>query len=106
MQIIKVLNLLDSDINSNYKFVSFNESKNEQSLESFLDDKKDTTVNELNKYAIINPYNKSKTQNTSDDLSKKKSLSKSGTDDKEAKKLEEKMQLANEVKLKKKNWDK
>ena len=102
MQIIKVLNLLDSDINSNYKFVSFNESKNEQSLESFLDDKKDTTVNELNKYAIINPYNKTKTQNTSDDLSKKKSLSKSGTDDKESKKLEEKMQLANEVKLKKK----
>ena len=70
MQILKILNLHDSDINANYKFISSEEINKEQSLESFLDDKNENQ-NELNKYIVTNPYNKTKT-NFSGDLSNNK----------------------------------
>ena len=98
MQILKILNLHDSDLNANYKFISSEEINKEQSLESFLDDKNDNQ-NELNKYIVTNPYNKSKT-NFSGDLSNNKALN--NKDLKTEKDLEEKMQLSNEVKLTKK----
>ena len=98
MQILKILNLHDSDINANYKFISSEENNKEQSLESFLDDKNENQ-NELNKYIVTNPYNKSKT-NFSGDLSNNKALN--NKDLKTEKDLEEKMQLSNEVKLTKK----
>ena len=60
MQILKILNLHDSDLNANYKFISSEENNKEQSLESFLDDKNENQ-NELNKYIVTNPYNKTKT---------------------------------------------
>ena len=98
MQILKILNLHDSDINANYKFISSEENNKEQSLESFLDDKNENQ-NELNKYIVTNPYNKTKT-NFSGDLSNNKALN--NKDSKNEKDLEEKMQLSNEVKLTKK----
>ena len=98
MQILKILNLHDSDINANYKFISSEEINKEQSLESFLDDKNENQ-NELNKYIVTNPYNKTKT-NFSGDLSNNKALN--NKDLKTEKDLEEKMQLSNEVKLTKK----
>ena len=106
-QILKILNLLNSDINSNYKFVPFEGNKKEQSLESFLDDKKDST-NELNEYIVVNPYNKSKTINLNDSTSNKShiaisnSLSNNSKEIKEEKSLDEKMEFSNEVKLTKK----
>ena len=98
MQILKILNLHDSDLNANYKFISSEEINKEQSLESFLDDKNDNQ-NELNKYIVTNPYNKTKT-NFSGDLTNNKVLN--NKDSKTEKDLEEKMQLSNEVKLTKK----
>ena len=98
MQILKILNLHDSDLNANYKFISSEEINKEQSLESFLDDKNENQ-NELNKYIVTNPYNKTKT-NISGDLSNNKALN--NKDSKTEKDLEEKMQLSNEVKLTKK----
>ena len=106
-QIFKILNLLNSDINSNYKFMPFEGNKKEQSLESFLDDKKDST-NELNEYIVVNPYNKSKTINLNDSTSNKShiaisnSLSNNSKEIKEEKSLDEKMEFSNEVKLTKK----
>ena len=106
-QIFKILNLLNSDINSNYKFMPFEGNKKEQSLESFLDDKKDST-NELNEYVVVNPYNKSKTINLNDSTSNKShiaisnSLSNNSKEIKEEKSLDEKMEFSNEVKLTKK----
>ena len=98
MQILKILNLHDSDLNANYKYISSEENNKEQSLESFLDDKNENQ-NELNKYIVTNPYNKSKT-NFSGDLTNNKALN--NKDSKTEKDLEEKMQLSNEVKLTKK----
>ena len=98
MQILKILNLHDSDLNANYKYISSEENNKEQSLESFLDDKNENQ-NELNKYIVTNPYNKTKT-NFSGDLSNNKALN--NKDSKNEKDLEEKMQLSNEVKLTKK----
>ena len=98
MQILKILNLHDSDLNANYKFISSEEINKEQSLESFLDDKNENQ-NELNKYIVTNPYNKTKT-NFSGDLTNNKTLN--YKDLKTEKDLEEKMQLSNEVKLTKK----
>ena len=87
MQILKILNLHDSDLNANYKFISSEESNKEQSLESFLDDKNENQ-NELNKYIVTNPYNKSKT-NFSGDLTNNKALN--NKDLKTEKDLEEKL---------------
>ena len=98
MQILKILNLHDSDLNANYKYISSEENNKEQSLESFLDDKNENQ-NELNKYIVTNPYNKTKT-NFSGDLTNNKALN--NKDSKTEKDLEEKMQLSNEVKLTKK----
>ena len=98
MQILKILNLHDSDLNANYKYISSEENNKEQSLESFLDDKNENQ-NELNKYIVTNPYNKTKT-NFSGDLTNNKALN--NKDLKTEKDLEEKMQLSNEVKLTKK----
>ena len=108
-QFLKILNLLNSDINSNYKFVPFEGSNNkkEQSLESFLEDKNDS-INELSEYAVINPYNKSTSIKLNDSISNNnqkilsESISESNKDFNEKQNLEEKMQFSNEVKLTKK----
>ena len=106
-QMMKILNLLNSDINSNYKFMPFEGNKKEQSLESFLEDKKDST-SELNEYMVINPYNKTKTNNLNDSISNKNHISISNSlnsnikEINKEKSLDEKMQFSNEVKLTKK----
>ena len=84
----------------------FEGNKKEQSLESFLDDKKDST-NELNEYIVVNPYNKSKTINLNDSTSNKSHIAISNSlsnskEIKEEKSLDEKMEFSNEVKLTKK----
>ena len=96
-QILKILNILNSDVNSNYKFIPFNST--EKSLQNYLEDKKDPS-NLLNDYVVINPYNKSKTYNeiynnkfdniNNDEKNKDKSNNLT---------LNEKMDLANELKL-------
>ena len=100
-QMLKILNLLNSDINSNYKFVPFDGNKKESSLESFLDDKKEST--DLNDYIVVNPYLKSKSlnvnANTSDSLDKNK---KEKNEKNQEKNFNEKIQFSNEVKLTKK----
>ena len=106
-QFIKILNLLNSDINSNYKFIPFDNSINnthEPSLESYLDEKKSKVSSELNEYMVINPYNKSKTCVSNEiKLSNSLNLNKTNSKEiKEGKEVDEKMKFANEVKLTKK----
>ena len=106
-QFIKILNLLNSDINSNYKFIPFDNSINnthEPSLESYLDEKKSKVSSELNEYMVVNPYNKSKTC-VSNEIKLSNSLNLNKTNSKEIKEgneVDEKMKFANEVKLTKK----
>ena len=99
-QILKILNLLNSDINSNYKFMPF-ENK-EQTLENYLEGKKDSS-SELDDYVVINPYNKSKTYNSNNTLNN--SLNKKESSTKEEQKIDERMEFANEVKLNKKKLE-
>ena len=107
-QLIKIINILNSDINSNYKFIPFESS--EKSLENFLEDKNDSS-SLLSDYVVVNPYNKSQSfidSNTNKSLNSsinienndddKKLLSKSVT-------LNEKMENANEIKLKKRKMN-
>ena len=106
-QFIKILNLLNSDINNNYKFIPFDNSINnthEPSLESYLDEKKSKVSSELNEYMVINPYNKSKTCVSNEiKLSNSLNLNKTNSKEiKEGKEVDEKMKFANEVKLTKK----
>ena len=106
-QFIKILNLLNSDINSNYKFIPFDNNINsihEQSLESYLDEKKSKVSSELNEYVVVNPYNKSKTH-VSNEIKLNNSLNMNKINSKEIKEgneVDEKMKFANEVKLTKK----
>ena len=107
-QFLKIINLTNSDINSNYKFNPFNNSSNnrEQSLESFLDDKKESS--DLDEFVVINPYNKSKTLNsTSGSINKNITINKNDNINKlkEEDKIDQKMQFSNEVKLKKKKLE-
>ena len=96
-QILKIINLLNSDINSNYQFKPF-DSK-EINLENYLEGKKDEKDSELNNYVVINPYNKSKTHNSHNSLNIKE------TSEKNTQIINEKMELANEIKLNKKKLD-
>ena len=105
-QILKILNLTNSDINSNYQFKPFDSNNigEDQSLENYLYEKNNNIANELNEFKIINPYNKSKTLSIdNDNLKNSLNLMKSYSNEKiEEKKLDEKMQFANEVKLNRK----
>ena len=107
-QFLKILNLHNSDINSNYKFIPFDNNNinitHEQSLESYLDEKNNKVSSELNEYVVVNPYNKSKTY-VSNEIKLNNSLNINKINSKEIKEgneVDEKMKFANEVKLKKK----
>ena len=108
-QILKILNLTNSDINSNYKFVPFDGNNEEKSLENFLEYKTDTSK-ELNDYVVVNPYTKSKTlsiNNTNTFLNNNlsNSLNKDSKEIKHEANVDEKMQFSNEVKLKRKKME-
>ena len=96
-QFLKILNVIDLDLNNNYKFEPFD--GNDNTLESFLDTKKSAPL--PGDYVVVNPYNKAKLSgsivnniNNSDSEINEK-MRKSLT-------LAEKMQFANEVKVSKK----
>ena len=107
-QLLKIINILNEDINSNYKFTAY--ESHEQSLESFLEDKKDTTSSTLSDYVIVNPYNKTKSilemscnnnlNNNNNDMKENdgQKMNKSLT-------LNERMEFANEIKLKKRKMN-
>jgi hypothetical protein len=106
-QILKILNLQNSDINSNYQFKPFdsgNANEEDKILENYLYDKNNNISAELNEYKVINPYNKSKTLSFDNgNLKNSLNLINSNSKDKiEVQKLDDKMQFANEVKLTKK----
>ena len=105
-QILKILNLTNSDINSNYQFKPFesNNISEDKSLEHYLYEKDNNIANELNEFKIVNPYNKSKTLSIdNDNLKNSLNLMKDYSKEKiEEKKLDEKMEFANEVKLNRK----
>ena len=93
-QLIKILNIINTDSNKDYKFMPFESNESpEKSLISFLDDKDDSS-SALKDFTIINPYNKSKTQNDTDinNNEDKKETKNSLT-------LNEKMEFSNEIKL-------
>jgi hypothetical protein len=101
-QFLKILNILNSDVNSNYQFVPF--SSTEKSLQNFLEDKNDNDNkdNILSDFVVINPYNKSNTINSSTIISENSSIfSKNNEEVKKSLTLSEKMEFANEIKLKK-----
>ena len=100
-QILKILNILNTNINSNYKFMPIESFESpEKSLEDFLDDKYESS-SPLSEYVVVNPYNKSKTQsepnidtNDNNNIKNDKELKNSLT-------FNEKMEFANEIKLSK-----
>ena len=99
-QFLKILNILNSDVNSNYQFVPF--SSTEKSLQNFLEDKNDNKDNILSDFVVINPYNKSNTINSSIIMSENSVIfSKNNEEVKKSLTLSEKMEFANEIKLKK-----
>ena len=96
-QLLKILNILNSDVNSNYKFTPYDSA--EKTLENFLEDKNDTS-SVLSEYVIINPYNKSyndiSTNNINESINSEKN---SDSKLKESLTINEKLELANEIKL-------
>ena len=104
-QLIKILNVLNTNANKNYKFESF--ESGEKSLEKFLDDNnnisnasiKSSSV--LSDYIVLNPYNKSKTVNNEISSNNIKDIN--GNENKKEIKpsltVDEKMLFANEIKL-------
>ena len=96
-QLLKILNILNSDVNSNYKFTPYDSA--EKTLENFLEDKNDTS-SVLSEYVIINPYNKSyndiSTNNINESINSEKN---SDSKLKESLNINEKLELANEIKL-------
>ena len=99
-QLLKIINILNSDVNSNYKFTPFDSA--EKTLENFLDDKNDTP-SDLSDYVIINPYNKNQSYN---DINNNINITASINNDinsdmklKESLTINEKLELANEIKL-------
>lgn len=89
-QLFKIINILNSNINNNYRFTEFESA--DKILSNFLEDKNDLSTN-ANDYVIINPYNKAKTiSNITNDNNKDIKLKESLT-------LDEKMEFANEIKL-------
>ena len=106
-QFLKILNLQNSDINSNYQFKNFdsgNINEEDQTLENYLYNKNNNISEELNEYKVINPYNRTKTLSFDKDNIKNSLnlMNKNSKEKIEAKKLDEKMQFSNEVKLTKK----
>jgi len=106
-QFLKILNLQNSDINSNYQFKNFdsgNINEEDQTLENYLYEKNNNISEELNEYKVINPYNRTKTLSFDKDNIKNSLnlMNKNSKEKIEAKKLDEKMQFSNEVKLTKK----
>ena len=109
-QFLKILNLQNSDINSNYQFKNFdsgNINEEDQTLENYLYNKNNNISEELNEYKVINPYNRTKTLSFDKDNIKNSLnlMNKNSKEKIEAKKLDEKMQFSNEVKLTKKTID-
>ena len=96
-QLLKILNILNSDVNSNYKFTPYDSA--EKTLENFLEDKNDTS-SVLSEYVVINPYNKSyndiSTNNINESINNEKN---SDSKLKESLTINEKLELANEIKL-------
>ena len=96
-QLLKILNILNSDVNSNYKFTPYDSA--EKTLENFLEDKNDTS-SVLSEYVVINPYNKSyndiSTNNINESINSEKN---SDSKLKESLTINEKLELANEIKL-------
>ena len=96
-QLLKILNILNSDVNSNYKFTPYDSA--EKTLENFLEDKNDSS-SVLSEYVVINPYNKSyndiSTNNINESINSEKN---SDSKLKESLTINEKLELANEIKL-------
>jgi hypothetical protein len=107
-QLLKIINILNEDINSNYKFTSY--ESHDQSLESFLEDKRDITSSTLSDYVIVNPYNKTKSileMSCNDNLNSNNKDMKEDDKQKMNKSLtlNERMEFANEIKLKKRKMN-
>ena len=105
-ELIKILSILNTNMNKNYKFESFESA--EKSLQHFLDDNdsNNTSIKSssgLSDYLVINPYNKSKS--VTNDISKNNVNDINSNEQKKEIKpsltMNEKMLFANEIKLKK-----
>ena len=108
-QLLKILNILNEDTNNNNNYKSSLFESNEQSLESFLDDKKDTTSSVLSDYVIINPYkNRSKSvleMSFNSSINDTNNVKEGDEKIKNSLTLNEKMEFANEIKLKKRKMN-
>ena len=86
-QILKILEILNTEFNPNYSFTSFESAS--QILSNFLNDKKPKSISD--DYVIINPYNQNQNEsNPNNNIT---------NNNEDSNKLKEKLEFANEIKL-------